>query len=321
MENSYGKVTLSSEYLKFHRLYEYSKDLNRMSVLDVRLLLYFDQILFGVDNRYRYSLYSSDDIYNIFIENLVSKEDSKIRMLNKITVFKAQHVIPKSYFSWIIVDLRTALYVGNFLQSPITMGIFLKQDYLDFLQFVLSVSCFSIKNNGTQTVFPIDHRYVLSIKDHVNSIYIFRDKYRAEKIQKKSIKWIDENDEVQIDWLHNYLIEAKKLCLSDSFIPNNSEEKYAQILASFDVMLEEQNRPNDMLPLMKDGSFRTVNSIREYYLSSMKNAWNAQVYRRSKLVEKSGRQITLTKENFMKISEQASSEGISINRWINSLIS
>lgn len=147
--------------------------------------------------------------------------------------------------------------------------------------------------------------------------------YSQQRTENKKIKWIDRNNDDQINFLFNYLIDNYKLILTDAFIPINNEEKYEQILASIDFIPDlPSNENSNLLLIKKNGEIirRDVSSVREYYLNTMKNAWNGRVHRKEKRVEKNECQVNITKGNFAKLGELAKLHSTSPNRLINELI-
>lgn len=68
MEKKQGRITLTDYYLRFHKLDNYSKILNRMTVSEVRLLIYIDAVL--NKNEDAFALHNSEEVHNLFIEKL-----------------------------------------------------------------------------------------------------------------------------------------------------------------------------------------------------------------------------------------------------------
>ena len=293
-----------------------------MTVSDVRVLLYIEDYLYN--NKGNYIFYEKDDLYNLLLKKINRNKFSKDIGVDLLIEKKATHTIPLSFFYWALNDLRSALYLGKkILDSGIPMPALDKKGYLDLIQLIVRVSRINRSNMGIFSFSPILINRTENIESILDVICLFKKLYLEQRIKSKSVKWIDKSNDCQIDFLFDYLIDCNKMIVSEAFIPANSEEKYAQVLASIDCLPDLSSEECYIYPSIKKGGKweeKNVNNVRDYYLNSMKNAWNGRVHRKVKVVEKSECQVNITKGNFVKLSALSELYGTSPNKLINEWI-
>lgn len=318
MKKIRNKVKLSDLYLRDNKLVNCSKIVDRLTVDEARVLLYIKYKL--NNNLSRYILHDQEDVHGLLLAKLLENQVSPDYNLDVLMVRKASSTIPSIYFEWVVNDLRKAIYVGELIiKSVIPIPSSSKNNYLEFIRLMLKFN-FPNPNDDNSPIQEIDPNHALDIKEVQRQFLGLREHYYQTKVRQVSVKWIDENNGDQINWLYNYLIEADKMCLRDVFIPSNSAEQYVQILASLDILPVTPNTVEfNVLPL-KDGKVRLAKSIRGYYIKTMKNAWYAKVFHKDKAVEKSKRQITTTQDNFTRLNALAKRYDKSPNKIINELI-
>jgi len=322
MSKSRNEFTLSDEYLRDKDLKRCSEVLNRMEVCEVRVLMYIHQSLNG--NHDIYTLYDKEDVYNFLLIELAKYGiDAEFR-LDLLIEKKANYAVSLNYFNWALNDLRSVMHLGlEILNSNILIPALHKDDYLNFIKLIIRV------NN----LFLIDDKQFkfnkINFYDNQNyyhsslNIIEYRSCYSQKVIKDKSIKWIDKDNKEQIDFIFSYLMDLNRIVLLDVFIPRNYEEKYAQVLVSIDCLPDLSTKECSIYPMVhRHGNLVgiSVKNVREYYVNSMKNAWNGRVHRKGKLVERSECQVNITRGNFVKLGELSELYDTSPNKLINKWI-
>lgn len=329
MKKTQDKLTLSDRFIRNNQLVNCSKIVNRMSFPEVRVLLFIEDHLNNHPNKHIF--HEEENLHNSLLLRLANhkdRENNRIdfqdNRLDLLVTSKANKTLPIKYFEWILSDLRSSIYLGAWLlHSGINIPALNKSDYLEFLSLMVRVGYINIDVNHQMTFQLINYNLTMNTDLLLSNIVNYRLSYSIAKVKHKTIKWIDQKNEFQIDWLYNYLIDAGKVLLQGSFVAVTSEEKYAQILASLDFIPDLPSTADSNLPpINKEGKLeiRIVKSVREYYLTTMKNAWNGQAYRKDKMIEKSECQITTTQENFAKLNALAKRNKKLPNKIINELI-
>lgn len=323
MSKLQNRVTLSDGYLRNRNLERCSEILKCMTVSDVRVLLYIEDFLYT--RNHNYILYEQDDLYNLLLKKIDRDEISKDIRVDLLIEKKATHTVPLIYFNWALNDLRSALYLGQkIINSHIPIPALNKKSFLELIQLIVRVNYIAGGSIGNLNFSPIEiNRGVGGVEYFVDVISFFKQQYLEQRVKSKSVKWIDKSNDHQIDFLFDYLVDCNEMIVSEAFIPANSEEKYAQVLASIDYLPDLSSEECNIYPSIKKGGKweeKNVNNVRDYYLSSMKNAWNGRVHRKVKVVEKSECQVNITKGNFVKLSVLSELYGTSPNKLINEWI-
>lgn len=324
MNKSQSRVTFSSEYLKSRELEECSKALNNMTVSDIRVLIYIEDVISRI--YHNHIIYEREDLHNLLLIKLDKYKVDSNKQLNLLIKYKVTRTIPLGYFEWALNDLRSIIYLGVYvLYSNINMPALRKINYISFIELVVRVNRIEVRydNQFIFSPFHFSRGSGAGVDSFINDVSIYKNYYLEEKVKSKSVKWIDRRNDNQIDFLFDYLKDFNKIIMLNVFVPSNSEEKYAQILASIDFLPDLPSDENSNLPPMKkNGEIirRDVNSVREYYLNSMKNAWNGRAHRKEKLIEKSECHVSITKRNFAKLSELSKLHSTSPNKLINEWI-
>lgn len=303
---------------------ECSEFLNNVSASDIRVLIYIEDAI--TRNYHNHSFYEEEDVKNLLLIKIGKDNIDNNKKLNSLIRYKTIRTIPLSYFEWALNDLRSLIYLGMFiLHSNIKIPALKKNNYISFIKLVIRVNRIHLSYDGVFSFCNISFSRGAGTgpDDLIDNISIYKNNYLQERIKSSSIKWIDIKDDIQIDFLFDHLKNLNRIIMLDFFIPSNSEEKYAQILASIDYLPDlPSNENSDLPPIKKNGETirREVSSVRGYYLNTMKNAWNGRVYRKEKLIEKSECQVSIAKGNFAKLSELSKIYNTSPNKLINEWI-
>lgn len=138
-----------------------------------------------------------------------------------------------------------------------------------------------------------------------------RKAYIRDSANKKDLKWLNSNDELQIDWAIGYLESRELLIKPYLFIPSNSIDCYHQICASIDafvILRDSLKRNNDLVTLnQKD------------FIIVMRNAWYQQKSR-GKPVPKVTKQSLLTLQYKKKLEKLCNSYGVDSYTYLENLI-
>lgn len=182
----------------------------------------------------------------------------------------------------------------------------------------------------------MEHDYIvgkIDIKNMMELIYNFFDrKENISTVESKIIflndmlsrleeivlnsnygKWLNNNEEGQLEWTANYLVE-KKLIVSVSNLRNSEVDLRAIVLASLDLI--DYPSPHEIRD--KNYSYK-ISANKEIIIDKMKRAWSQQKYRDAGKTKKPYH-LPLTKKTKARLEKMAQVQGLSETAMLDILI-
>lgn len=148
-------------------------------------------------------------------------------------------------------------------------------------------------------------------KIKVNFMISAKKRYFLDSASKKDLKWLDSDNEQQIDWAINYLEALDLLLRPYLFIANDSRDCYHQVCASIDAFSISRNsleRNNEIVTLSQKG-----------FIDRMKNAWY-QVISRSKSTKMFIDKPSLNKTYQKKLQKLCDNYDVDSSTYLKGLI-
>ena len=126
-------------------------------------------------------------------------------------------------------------------------------------------------------------------------------------------KWLNDNEERQLKWAANYLVE-KKLIVNVSNLENSKVELKAIVLSSLDLI----DYPSRIEVRDKNYSYK-MSANKEIIIDKMKRAWSQQKYRDAGKTKKPYH-LPLTKNTKARLKKMAQVQGLSETAMLDILI-
>jgi len=136
-------------------------------------------------------------------------------------------------------------------------------------------------------------------------------RYILDSASKKDLKWLDNNNEQQIDWAINYLEALDLLLRPHLFIASDSRDCYDQVCASIDafsILRNDLKRNNEIVTLSQKS-----------FIDKMRNAWY-QVKSRNKASKKLPEKPLLGSAYQKKLKKLCDNYGVDSSTYLKGLI-
>lgn len=277
-----------------------------------------------------------------YLINKIQKLEWTARELNDYIAQCLSLVIEDRYVGWLEKDLRAAIWFDkywskhrgrtgieefslyanfetDFLKSFDASRLLNKQEIAnkamdDRRNLILSKLIFrSVPPENTPSPKPVrrvdDNSRQNKIK--IDFMISAKKRYFLDSASKKDLKWLDNNNEQQIDWAINYLEALDLLLRPHLFIANDSKDCYDQVCASIDAFSILQNslkRNNEIVTLSQKG-----------FIDRMRNSWY-QVKSRNKASKKSLDKPPLDKTYQKKLQKLCKNDGVDASTYLKGLI-
>lgn len=294
---------------------------------------------------YKIHLNRIDIVVNNNLDYLINKIQAlewNARELNNYIEQCISLVIEDRYIGWLEKDLRAAIWFDKYWsRHRCRMGIEEFSLYANFETDFLKSFDASRLLNKQETIYELEKtkinrllpkntfrdatpenypkpRPVRSMNDNsrqnkikIDFIISAKKRYSLDSASKKDLKWLDNNNEQQIDWAINYLEALDLLLRPHLFIANDSKDCYDQVCASIDafsILRNNLKRNNEIVTLSQKG-----------FIDRMKNAWY-QVISRSKSPKKSLDKPPLDKTYQKKLQKLCKNYGVDAPTYLKGLI-
>ena len=126
-------------------------------------------------------------------------------------------------------------------------------------------------------------------------------------------KWLNDNEERQLKWTANYLVE-KKLIVNVSNLENSKVELKAIVLSSLDLI----DYPSRIEVGNRNYSYK-ISANKEIIIDKMKRAWSQQKFRDAGKTKKPYH-LPLTKNTKARLKKMAQVQGLSETAMLDILI-
>lgn len=296
------------------------KGIAELSVEDAKSLLLFELRLSGnFDNILQYD---DDDLKNLLAFQIKSYTDP-IHRFHLLIDTKIKNVLPNAYIAWFKNDLRSSLYLAGLMQRTLEENRIVKKGSEEFLTYINDYIRFNAYDYISEIQYNIplmEHSFAenpMSYQSGNGAIDVMlglKDLYLNNITPTKEIKWIDLTNDEQIQYLYERLIKQGSLILNKNFFPNNTEEMYYLILASFDSLSNSTGSSG-----IREGKHKD-SSARQLVLSLVEKSWKAVDKRADKSESGKHNNIKVYKKNESKLESLVSKGSTTTSKLINELI-
>lgn len=238
---------------------------------------------------------------------------SPLEGFNGIIQYMLNVCVPDINLNWFKKDLRASLFIAYLVERKIRSKVF--KGKIDLIA------------NITESLKYRVHIFNEIYEKNLPNFLYYRDVYGDEKTAhiefveylylknrtaEKDLSWVNPSNKKQIDWMYDYLDGKifEKIILKRIFFPEDTNEKYQQILASLDIL---SNVPDDKVGTQYNKGY----SQRSYVIASMRNAWKTQTNYRKIRPSIKERYVKIYKENYERLDEIAKSKKLTDNQLVN----
>lgn len=249
--------------------------------------------IYLLNNNWDISHLSNNDYPGLLVEHLRGYK-FPLEVFNEIIDYKLNFCVHDEYLKWFEKDLRSALFVAFLASDQLRNNTFKgKVDLINSITETLRYEIHIFNKNYSKKLPEYSWYRDIHGDNNIAHIKFVKDIYLKNRTAEKDISWIDPSNNKQIDWMYSYLYGQKieRIILKRIFFPESTNEKYQQILASLDLL---SNVPDEGVGTKDNKGYR----LRDYFISSMKNAWKTQLnYVKTKPLKKE-RYVKILKKNY-----------------------
>lgn len=298
----------NSLYKEFFSIIESMSQDEAKSFLLIRIYL--------LNNNWDISHLSNNDYPGLLVEHLRGYK-FPLEVFNEIIDYKLNFCVHDEYLKWFEKDLRSALFVAFLASYQLRNNTFKgKVDLINNITETLRYEIHIFNKNYSKNLPEYSWYRDIHGDNKIAHIEFVKDIYLKNRTSEKDISWIDPSHKKQIDWIYSYLYNQRfeGITLKKIFFPENTNEKYQQILASLDLL---SNVPNEKVGTRDNKGYRP----REYIISSMNNAWRAQLnYVKTKPLKKE-RYVKILKKNYEILDKIIEDTKLTDSKIINGYLS
>lgn len=221
---------------------------------------------------------------NIIEKDINSREDN-INIINHLREKIERNLVKHSEIEWIDKENKRLLtFIINLLIK--NYDLIIKSGlHINHFEYFLSI---------------IDNLEI-TIGEKVTTLNSIRNYWSTHMVSKNETKWIDINNQEQIEWAWNYL-KKNNLLIFLPISPFNTSEFYIYIISSFDLL-----------------GFNMNPQAKELILLKMKKTWSQKKYRDSGKIKKPYH-LPLTKSTQIQLEKLAELKNIRKERVLEILI-
>lgn len=287
-----------------------------LSIEDAKSLLFVE--LTGSGNFSMLIHHNDDDFKNLLIFEILNYPNP-VKRFNELLGIKIATVMPEAYLNWFKSDLRTSLYLLGLIEAALKKDRITKkgsEELLTYLRDYISIDTFGFMNNLTviqrmEHLFHLDNNKAWNHNQAIGFLISIKNYYLNNKVENKHVRWIDSNNEEQVQYLCERMDEQNMLILKQNFFPNDTQEMYSWLLASIDklrnyVDIESENYKK--------------RSERSTVLHLLERAWKAKNDRAEKSELGIGGSIKIYQKNESKLKNLVCEQATSPNKLLNKLV-
>ncbi len=302
---------------------DFYKTIRTLSDEECKSLVYIDNVIHG------HSHLNIDLDMSAYRAILISRFQAMpfpIQHYNHLLMYKINTHLPEAQLKWLKDDLRSAIFMYYLMfdqgknkavrgEEELVNNVvrYFKYEILSF-----NLDLLFILPQWSKKYIP-DHTFLIGRFEAVKSYYM------RNRINNKSISWLDPNNSIQVNWAYEYLTDDKRrhIILDDKFFPVTDSDKYSLILASLDIMDNARYEgidfiSNDIVENQKKMESRALGlSARDYVLNTMKNAWDK--YSKSNSDE-DGNEVKIYQKSKEKLQMLAKTNSTSERTIVKNLI-
>lgn len=216
--------------------------------------------------------------------------DAHLRMLNSL--------VPDKYFKLIEESLRAQIFILQVLSDEYNYnGGKIQTDHI----LKLIYNFFDRKENENTAENKII--FLTNILSRFEEIFL----------NSNYNKWLNDNEERQLEWAANYLVE-KELIVNVSNLENSKVELKAIVLSSLDLI----DYPSRIEVGNRSYSYK-ISTNKEIIIDKMKRAWSQQKFRDAGKTKKPYH-LPLTKNTKARLKKMAQVQGLSETAMLDILI-
>ena len=208
-----------------------------------------------------------------------------------------QHnILPEENFEWIKNDIRIQIFILEILSNE--------------NNHIFNTSPINSVIHEIYIFFDYNNNSSLANRIILNNI---KNRWFAIKSIDKYSKWLKEDNNEQISWVGNYLLE-KELLIKSTYNFTSIKEERAKILASLDLIyIDTLQEVFGKYSVSEETASKTI------IIDKMKRAWSQQKYRDAGKTKKPYH-LPLTKKTKARLEKMAQVQGLSETAMLDILI-
>ena len=239
----------------------------------------------------------STNLHEELINKLV-KIDGFKQVLYDARLKMSNSLVPDKYFQLIEESLRAQIFILQVLSDEYNYNVGkIQTDHI----LKLIYNFFDRKENKNTAENKII--FLTNILSRFEEVFL----------NSNYNKWLNDNEERQLKWAANYLVE-KKLIVNVSNLENSKVELKAIVLSSLDLI----DYPSRIEVGNRNYSYK-ISANKEIIIDKMKRAWSQQKFRDAGKTKKPYH-LPLTKNTKARLKKMAQVQGLSETAMLDILI-
>lgn len=218
------------------------------------------------------------------------------------------NVLPDESVNWVQNDLRAALWFDHYCykhRHKHNFNFFWGNHFSDFQSNLITsfdLTHIYLEDYDQEIDYQIDRK-----RAFMNEA---KELYSSIRTKPRDLEWLDENNEKQILWAHDYLHNQRQLIENPLFIASHLSCYYAHICASLDVLDIDTHIA---------GSPYQKSLYKTDILNRMRGAWSQKKFRDKKDAE-SAQEYFLTRRHMNRLKKLANDDKVSSAEYLQRLI-
>lgn len=239
----------------------------------------------------------STNLHEELINKLV-KIDGFKQVLYDARLKMSNSLVPDKYFQLIEESLRAQIFILQVLSDEYNYNVGkIQTDHI----LKLIYNFFDRKENENTAENKII--FLTNILSRFEEVFL----------NSNYNKWLNDNEERQLEWAANYLVE-KELIVNVSNLENSKVELKAIVLSSLDLI----DYPSRIEVGNRNYSYK-ISANKEIIIDKMKRAWSQQKFRDAGKTKKPYH-LPLTKNTKARLKKMAQVQGLSETAMLDILI-